>query len=148
MKSVNGFLPFCRFLISIFTLWAYFCARCIDRLALSGLQEEVKRMTASALCVVTEVCIYQYDTDSSKLQTVKSHLAAALSVLLAPQVPGVVFRLFYKHLGLPSPCRAPPARGCFRGLLRGSQRSFLGSFLRSFLGSFWTRLELSRHVFE
>ena len=37
---------------------------------------------------VTELCIYQHDTDGSKLQTVKSHLAAALSVFLAPQVSG------------------------------------------------------------
>ena len=72
----------------------------------------------------------------------------ALSVLLAPQVPGLVFCLFYKHLGFPSPCRAPPAKGCFRRLLRGSQKSFLGSFLKSFLGSFWTQLELSSHVFD
>ena len=77
----------------------------------------------------------------------QAHDAAPMSrfpSFLPHRFRGGGFRLFYKHLGFPGPCRAPPARGCFKGLLRGSQRPFL----RSFLGSFWTRLELSSHAFE
>ena len=72
----------------------------------------------------------------------------ALSVLLAPQVSGWVFRLFYKRLGFPSLSPAPPARGWFKIAFEGVPEVVLGSFLRSFLGSFWTQLELSSHVFD
>ena len=43
----------------------------------------------------------------------------ALSVLLAPQVPGLVFCLFYKRLGFPSLSRASPARGWFQTAFEG-----------------------------
>ena len=58
----------------------------------------------------------------------------ALSVLLAPQVPGLVFRLFYKHLGFPSLSRASPARGWFQTAFEGVPEVIFGVIFEVIFG--------------
>ena len=58
----------------------------------------------------------------------------ALSVLLAPQVPGGRFRLFYKRLGFPSPSRASPARGWFQSALEGVPEVVSGVIFEAIFG--------------
>ena len=58
----------------------------------------------------------------------------ALSVLLAPQVPGLVFCLFYKRLGFPSLSRASPARGWFQTAFEGVTEVVFGVIFEVIFG--------------
>ena len=58
----------------------------------------------------------------------------ALSVLLAPQVLGVVFCLFYKHLGFPGPCRAPSGEGLLQKVPEGVPEVIFGVIFEVIFG--------------
>ena len=66
--------------------------------------------------------------------SVRRCTTVALSVFLAPQVPGLVFRLFYKRLAFPRLSRASLARGWFQSAFEGVPEVVFGVIFEVIFG--------------
>ena len=83
---------------------------------------------------VASINVYLQRRSMQANASVRRCTTVALSVLLAPQVPGLVFCLFYKRLGFPSLSRASPARGWFQTAFEGVPEVVFGVIFEVIFG--------------